>query len=62
MMIDVRMNHDELRTILFALALDHETLVDHLEAEPDDEKAKKDLVLVEQAAAKIHEAVTTLGV
>jgi ribosomal protein S15P/S13E len=61
-MIDVRMNHDELRTILFALSIDHETLVEHLESEPDDEKSKKDLVLVEQVAAKIHKAITSLGV
>jgi len=61
-MINVKMNHDELRTILFALALDHETLVEQLESDPDDEKTKEDLGLVEQAAAKIHEAVVALGI
>lgn len=61
-MIDIKLTDDEARAIVLALALEHETLVDHIESEPDDKKAVDDLSLIEQIATKLHALIQAKGI
>ncbi|HTE57184.1 MAG TPA: hypothetical protein VK694_00415 [Verrucomicrobiae bacterium] len=56
-MIKVSFSRDELREIGFAVLLDRETVIDHLEKEPDNTQLQQSLQMINGIVLKVNAAI-----